>query len=760
MVGVAVLIAASQLTTDLASSAPATPYAIVAVALAGFLVGARRLGRLLRALPRPGWQLGLPVAVYLFALAPVLLAGRTTFSSYGLLPDSAVHMIGADWLIHHGRDYAGLDPASSYGQYIKAYFATSYPSGGDTLFGGSALLLRLPLIWAFQPFNAFVLATAAGPAWLLAREIGLRGRWAALAALTATLPALVYGYELVASIKEIVALPMILTMGALVVNRRSLDGPPRGVIPLAVVVAAGISSLGVAFGAWVLVAAAVAVFAVVRAAAGPRPALVRALGLAGIAAVVLLVCAWPTWYELSGSLNVAESIAATPNPGNLVRPLGIAQVAGTWFSRTYNTVPHDLDLVLTSVFIGLTIALAILGAVHLLRRRTYYLAGWFGLMLAVWLGLTIYGATWTDAKILMLSSPVVVLLGWAGVAAIRESRAGLARTLAAPALALLLAGGILASDAFQYHDTALAPTARYAELASLNSIFANRGPTLFTDFDEWSLYQIRSLDIGGPDFVYRPLGLETVVRDHGDPVDLDRAPPFALLPYKLIVTRRDPTASRPPSAYGLLWQGDYYEVWGRIPGAPAALAHFGRSARLPVTCAQIATIAHLARSANVGLVAARQVARVTIDTLAAKRLRPADGRFASSFAIPTTGTWQLWIKGELMSAVRLTIDGRLIDTVEGEVSGSAFSASTAAPVRIHLTAGNHTIEFARTGPNLAPGAGGPAYLAAAFLTHPGAGARARLAAVPTSDWRSLCTRRPQWVEATGPGGYLAFGSLK
>ena len=30
--------------------------------------------------------------------------------------------------------------------------------------------MGLPLIWAFQPFNAFVLAAATGPAWLLARQ--------------------------------------------------------------------------------------------------------------------------------------------------------------------------------------------------------------------------------------------------------------------------------------------------------------------------------------------------------------------------------------------------------------------------------------------------------------------------------------------------------------------------------------------------------------------------------------------------------------
>jgi hypothetical protein len=755
-VGLAGLIAVSQLTTDLPASAPATPYAIVAVALAGFGLGVPRLRALVGGTPDWAAKLGLPIAVYIVAIAPVLFAGRPTFSSYGLLPDSAVHMIGADFLIHHGRDYAHLDPANSYGQYIKAYFATSYPSGADTVFGGTAPLLRLPLIWAFQPFNAFVLATAAGPAWLLARALGLRGWWAALAGLTATVPALVYGYELVASIKEITALPLILTMGALVVARRWLDGPIVRVIPFAVVVAGGVSALGVAFGAWVLVAVVVAVVQLLAAAADSRQ-LTRSLSLAGVAAVVALACAWPTWYELSGSLNVAENIAGTTNPGNLVRPLDIAQIAGSWFSRAYTSVPQGSDLLLTTLLVGITAAAAVLGAIHLIRIRAHALAAWFGLMLAVWLALTAYGATWTDAKILMLTSPVVVLLAWGGVAAVRASRLRLAGLIAAPALALLLAGGILFSDAVQYHDTPLAPTARYDELASLNSVFAGRGPALFTDFDEWSLYELRSVDIGGPDFVYRPLGLQGVVRYHGDPVDLDRVPPNALLAYPLIITRRDPTVSRPPSAYGLLWQGNYYEVWSRLPGAPAALAHIGRSPHLPVTCAQIGAVAAIARRAGVDLVAARVVDRVNVDTLSAKDLRQPGGSFASSFEMPGTGTWELWLKGELMSAIRVTIDGRPLATIEGQVSGNAINPSTAVPIRVHLTAGLHTIGFARTKPSAAPGAGAIAYLAAAFFTRPGAGARQRIVDIPTADWRSLCARRPQWVEATGPAASRSVG---
>ena len=166
----------------------------------------------------------------------------------------------------------------------------SYPSGADTLFGGSALLVRLPLIWAFQPFIAFMLALAAGPAWLLARRIGLVRGVGGGSRAHGVLPALVYAYELLGSVKEITALSMILTLGALVVVHRSwLAQPAVRAIPFALVLAAGVSALGVAFGAWAL--APVAVLAVVllgdlraqRRAAGATLALIMVGALAVLA---------------------------------------------------------------------------------------------------------------------------------------------------------------------------------------------------------------------------------------------------------------------------------------------------------------------------------------------------------------------------------------------------------------------------------------------------------------------------------------------
>jgi hypothetical protein len=754
-VGAAALIGVSQLTTYSVIAAPATPYVLALLAAAGFALGRQRMGTLTRGWRRCGWQLAVPVLAYVAALAPVLFAGRPSFSSYGVLTDSALHMFGADFLTHHGQDYSHLDLRNSYGQYLNAYYNTSYPSGADTLFGGSAFLLGVPLIWAFQPFNAFMLATAVGPAWVLARRIGLDGALAAAAALTVTLPALVYGYELIASVKEITALPMILTLGALVsLHERWLRGPPSGAAPFALVAAAGVSALGVAFGAWVLTAVVVLAVIVFRQIVADRQSARQPLLLLAVGGIVALLAALGTWIDVSGSLRVAQNIAATSNPGNLQKPLRIAQLFGTWLANSYKHVPVGGRLTLSYALAAVALGAAVLGAAYIIRIRQYALAAWITLTLAVWLGLTAYGTTWADGKALMLTSPVVVLLAWAGVAALR---AGAPRPVFRPAallLALVLVGGVAASDAMQYHDSNLAPTARYEELASLDSRFAGRGPALFTDYDEYALYELRNLDVGGPDFMFPPRG---IVLPHGLPVNLNHVPPTALLSYPLIVARRNPSADRPPAAYRLLWQGTYYQVWGRRPGAPAAIAQLGLSSADPVQCSRVERLARIARSDRARLVTARPPQLVRVDVASA--LHPAwtytrlgllmtrPGRLEAMFAIPHAGIWDLWLRGEIMPAVHVSVDGHPLASISAQLTGVATDPDTMAPLRVRLTAGRHRLTVSRGDSSLlAPGSGGSAILDSVFLTPVAAGSQATLHVTPATRWRSLCGRRFEWIE--------------
>jgi hypothetical protein len=805
-VGAAALISVSQLSTYVIPLAPATPYLLVTVAVAGLILGWDRARVLVRAARTSPWRLLVAPLAYLLALAPVLAAGRPTFSSYMALADSAVHMLGADFLIRHGQDYSHLDLRNSYGAFMNAYYHSSYPSGADTLLGGSSFLLGLPLIWTFQPFVAFMLATAAGPAWVLVRRVGLERGWAALATLTVTLPALVYAYELIGSIKEIASLPLILSMGALVVShRRWLGGGARGAIPFALLVAAGVSALGVAFGAWALAAAIV-----LGAAALSELTLRRAGGLFAVGALVLLAAAWPTWADASGSLRVANTIASTSNPGNLHTPLRASQLLGVWLGGSYLELPTGALLALTSALVALVLAAAIVGLGNAVRSRWFALAGWVALSIVLWLLLSKYATTWANAKTLMLTSPVVVLMAWAGVAAIRRSPL----RLAAPLVAFLLVVGVLVSDALQYHASNLAPTARYEELASINKRFAGRGPTLVTDFDEYALYELRDMDIGGPDFAYPPPALAAAAGGYGKPVDLGRVAPQALAAYPLIVTRRDPSAARPPGAYRLLWQGVYYQVWGRRPGAQAAIAHVELSGSLRSQCAKVERVAAAAGaaaasarargvsrrgsastsessggglsrrgSASAGVLShalastsessgagaiARGAARLRLVAALAPELvsvrlksthRPhrwgrtragiamrGPGTLRASFTLAHAGTWELWLKGETMRAIDVAIDGRELGSIGGQLDGNSLVANPLTPVSDRLAAGRHTLTIARPGANLAPGDGGAATLAAIFLVPAGPAGEPVLRSVPVARWRTLCGHALQWVE--------------
>ncbi len=762
-VGAAALIALSQLSTDWPPIAPATPYLMAALALGGFALGHERVRAFALGPPRRGSLPTVAIVVYAVALAPVLAVGRASFSSYMALADSAVHLIGADFLVSHGRDFGHLDLRNSYGRFLNGYYDTSYPSGADTMFGGSAKLLGLPLIWAFQPFSAFMLAVAAGPCWLLARNMRLGATWAALAALTATLPALVYAYELFGSVKEIAALPMLVSLGALVVTHRSwLGESPARAIPFALVLAAGVSALGLAFGAWALAAVLVlAALSIDQLAGASRPPRLprRLLALAAVAALTLLIAAWPTWAELPAALRVAREIASTSNSGNLHAPLRAIQLFGVWLNGSYKLAPVGAALLSTHVLVALAFASALLGSVHLLRIRARALFAWLGLTLLASLVVSESVTTWADAKTLVLSSPLVMLLAWGGVAALLSSPRRPAARLATGMLACVLVGGVLVSDALQYHSSDLAPTARFEELASLNRRFAGKGPTLFTDFDEYSMYELRDLDVGGPNFVYPPPALAAAAGGYGDSVELGRVAPRALLAYPLIVTRRDPAASRPPAAYRLLWQGSYYQVWGRRPGAPAAAAHVALAGARSAQCARIGALVESAGAAGARLIAAQAPRLVSISLARARHparwghereglVMSTPGRLTASFTLPTSGTWDLWVQGQIMPAVTLSVDGRRIASIAGQLDGNSLVPDTVPPFAVSLAAGRHRVSLTRAsaGFSLSPGAGGEAVLDSVFLTPAASDPQGPLREARAAAWQRLCGHAYQWVE--------------
>ena len=253
-----------------------------------------------------------------------------------------------------------------------------------------------------------------------------------------------------------------------------------------------------------------------------------------------------------------------------------------------------------------------------------------------------------------------------------------------------------------------APTSRrpraIEELAVVGDRFAGTGPTLFTDFDEYSLYELRDLDVGGPDFVYSPPALAGAAGATAIRSKLDRLPPAALLSYPLIVTRRDPSAPRPPSAYTPALAGHLLRGVGPPPRrARGDRRHRARRAR-PASSARASGASPASRRAHAReLVAASSPALVHVSLAGASHPHalgpPARGardeharaplRRNSPCLGPASGS--VWLQGQFMPTVDVDVDGRPLASIGGQLDGNSLVPNTITPLRASIPAGRHRL---------------------------------------------------------------------
>ncbi|HEX4805476.1 MAG TPA: hypothetical protein VFU94_06215 [Conexibacter sp.] len=760
--GFAGIVGVSQLTTWSGTIAPLTPAAIAALALAGFALGHRgAIGRW-RA-RRSGWWWGWTagMAAYLTAAAPVILTGHVTFPGYLLDTTGAIQLLGAERLISHGRSFT--IPGSGSGLALHGFFGTGYPSGGHTALAGVGRLVGVDLIWLYAPYLAAMLGLAALALAFLARRAGLARPAAAVAGFLAAVPALVYAYMLQGSIKEIALLPTLMLLGALIaLARETAAGAPRALIPLGVAGAAGWATIGLAFTPW-LAAAAVAILVLGwTAIPGGAAARARTVGLAALAAGgALALLALPTLAALKTSLDQATNVtnanaAAAADPGNLLRPLLKVQALGVWLGASHRVDPNHLTL--THVLLVVVAAAVALGLASLLLRRDWPVLAVVAVSVLVWLVLTPRATTWTAAKLLVLLSPVAMLVACVGAL-------GLAGRLRPVGLVLsaAIALGVLASDAFLYHYTTMAPRARFDELRTIGARFAGLGPTLTPDFDEYTLDLLRDMAPDGPGNARMVLPWTTTAGQgvgYGHTADLDALDPALVQRVRAIVVRRSPFKSRPPGNFALAWRGGDYELWRRANGLPAPRAHValgtGAQPGGAASCAQLRALA--ARGRGDGARALRfaprapnavaDLARAVVARNAG--LRP-DGSIVFGgpatvtvrVTVPRAGRYRLWIEGDAGRPLHATVDGRPAGTVANVNGGEGNVLRFGA---VALDAGEHVLRIVRGGGGLAPGDGAPTIVRAIAL-EPLADEAHPVRTVPLRGWRALCGRQLDWVEA-------------
>ena len=143
---------------------------------------------------------------------------------------------------------------------------------------------------------------------------------------------------------------------------------------------------------------------------------------------------------------------------------------------------HRLD-----VFV---IVFAVLGILFALGRRRWVLA-FLGIGAPIALAYYVaHSSAWLQFKSFTITGVFALTLAFAGVAALHENRRrGI--SLLGWLAAAVIAGGVLYGNAIVYHDTTLAPAARYHDLAAIGKRYAGQGPALFPGFDEYAEYFLR-----------------------------------------------------------------------------------------------------------------------------------------------------------------------------------------------------------------------------------------------------------------------------
>jgi hypothetical protein len=332
-----------------------------------------------------------------------------------------------------------------------------------------------------------------------------------------------------------------------------------------------------------------------------------------------------------------------------------------------------------------------------------------------------------------------------------------------------VAGGVLYGNALQYHHTTLADIERFDDLKRVNAQFAGQGPALFPNFDEFAEYFLRDARASGLVNPWRSTmtynrtaapGLQAVR-------DTDEYDQRFLQGFRLIIRRRDPTDSRPPSNFRLVETTPFYEVWRRQGDPDRIAAHYPLKnlAAKPRTERFCRAVADSARRAGPGARIRYVAPPNVLPVRTSDRVKPPEwrrtgddllagtpGRFQQGFEIRRPGTYRVFIRGSFGRRVTFTLDSRKIGSLRWR---ETYPGQFPYVATVKLSRGAHAFGVERPGGDLLPGTGNDASGATTtigiFALEP-VGPPPAVATAPVSELGELCRsdRELDWIEVVRP----------
>lgn len=745
-----VIVAAGFATMTSATAGVATPL-VVALAVAGWGLSIPwRRARL------DGFALAAGAGTFAAFAAPVVLSGRATFAGYIKLDDTATWLALTDRVLDHGRSLAGLAP-SSYWAVLNDYLGSGYPVGAFLPLGVARSLVGQDAAWLFQPYVAFLGAMLAlGLYSLAAPLVRSRPRCAAVA-FVASQPALLYAYTLWGGVKEIASAALLAVTAALLAPVLKGGLSVRSTLPLAMASAAVLGALSVGGVVWLapLLLPALVLMALRH---GGAATMRRSFSYA----TFTLVLAVPALASGIAFINHASSTSVLTSKkelGNLSHPLSKLQFFGIWPTGDFRLTPDRLDV--TRVLISALVLAALAGLVLAWTQRAWELLLFVTALTIGCVIVVTLGSPWVDGKGLATASPVAVLAGMSGAAAILER----GRRVEAMLLAAAIAGGVLWSNVLAYHDITLAPRGQLAELATIDGKFKGQGPTLLNEFSPYGVHHfLRDMDPESPsERRVRPIPLRSgQLLPQGDAADIDDFQLAAVLVYRTLVLRRSGTSSRPPSVYRLVWAGRYYEVWQRPDPVPSTIVeHVSLGSRNQPAARPSCTDVHrLARLVgNAGRLAAVERPPATIVELSPTPYSADLHRYGEDrrvlylrrkttlrldARVPVSGRYDVWLGGSFLARLSLSVDGRTLATSRHQLNWPRQYTPMGA---VDLGPGLHRLTLTYGGPDLHPGSSGNPQFGIGPVVLSRVTADLPVSYVEPARASSLCSKRLDWIEA-------------
>ena len=697
---------------------------VVALAVAGLL-----LSRSWRDRPSP-WLLVAAVGTFAAFAAPIVLSGQATFAGYIKLDDTATYFAMTDRVMEHARSLAGLAP-STYEATLATTLAYGYPTGALMPLGVGHQLLAYDIAWLYQPYLTFMAALLGLTLYALLERL-VAPRWLrAVFAVVAAQAAVLYGYVLWGGVKEVagaylVALVAALAVWTLASSRRA------AVLPLAAACAALASVESLPGAVWLLpLFLGIVVLVIVRRS---RDLLVRAAVFAAATALLSIpaLVAYGQWRRHLGGFRSSGEL------GNLIGPLSGFQIFGIWPSGDFRVKPDHLGA--TYVVIAAVIAAGLAGAWWAWRRQAWALLLYAGLAALGALLIVVLSSPWVGGKALAIAAPAFLALALAGCGAALAS----GRLVEASVAAVLISAGVLWSNGLQYHDVWLAPRGQLHELETIGRRFAGVSPALMTTYEPYGVrHFLRNADPEGASELRRRYDYlrNGKTLDKGASADIDRFRLDQVLVYRMLVLRRGPAASRPPSPYSLAWSGRYYEAWIRPVHPPQPIVEHlslgdATQADGVARCSDVRRLAREARGGSLLYAVAPVAVPVTTP--------PLSGTLSVVTRVPAAGRYTAWLAGDWYGLATVSVDGRKVGSKREELNWPGLFTDLGS---VDLSPGPHRVTIAVKRGGWRPGSGGASYAFGPLTLSPVDTRRNEVDSIAPSRATALCGKRLDWIEA-------------